>query len=159
MEYWQRVKRRSSYIRSSISIHPSVREHALAIMVVAGVVVGIALGLLIKFTEDRWTAREVYYMKYVGDLFIGMLRGLILPLIISSLISAVGNMDLSLSSTIGGRAVAYYMLTTVVAVIQGIILVTSIRPGNRFTHPNNTADHNVIVRNVTITDTLMDLAR
>ena len=30
---------------------------------------------------------------------------------------------------VGGRAVAYYMSTTVVAVILGIILVTAIHPG------------------------------
>ena len=31
---------------------------------------------------------------------------------------------------VGGRAVAYYMATTVLAVILGIILVTAIRPGD-----------------------------
>ena len=30
---------------------------------------------------------------------------------------------------VGGRAVAYYMSTTVMAVILGIILVTAIHPG------------------------------
>ncbi len=35
----------------------------------------------------------------------------------------------SFSFQVGGRAVAYYMLTTVLAVILGIILVTTIRPG------------------------------
>ena len=34
------------------------------------------------------------------------------------------------SSKVGGRAVAYYMATTVLAVILGIILVTAIRPGS-----------------------------
>ena len=35
-----------------------------------------------------------------------------------------------LLSQVGGRAVAYYMSTTVLAVILGIILVTAIRPGS-----------------------------
>ena len=36
-------------------------------------------------------------------------------------------MDLSLSGKVGGRAVAYYLTTTVFAVILGIILVSTIK--------------------------------
>ena len=70
------------------------------------------------------------YISYVGKLFLRMLKALILPLIIPSLIAAIGQLDMSLSGKVGGRAVAYYMITTVLAVILGIILVTSIQPGS-----------------------------
>lgn len=69
------------------------------------------------------------YISYVGRLFLRMLKALILPLIIPSLVAAVGSLDMSLSGRVGGRAVAYYMSTTVLAVILGIILVTAIHPG------------------------------
>ena len=69
------------------------------------------------------------YIAYVGKLFLRMLKALILPLIIPSLIAAIGQLDMSLSGKVGGRDVAYYMATTVLAVILGIILVTSIQPG------------------------------
>ena len=69
------------------------------------------------------------YVAYIGKLFLRMLKALILPLIIPSLIAAIGQLDMSLSGKIGGRAIAYYMSTTVLAVILGIILVTSIQPG------------------------------
>ena len=59
------------------------------------------------------------YINYLGDLFLRMLKSLILPLIISSLISAIGSLDLSLSGRIGARAIAYYMITTIFAVILG----------------------------------------
>ena len=78
---------------------------------------------------EKWTDREIMYIAYVGKLFLRMLKALILPLIIPSLIAAIGQLDMSLSGKVGGRAVAYYMATTVLAVILGIILVTSIRPG------------------------------
>ena len=38
-------------------------------------------------------------------------------------------MNLKLSGKVGVRAVVYYMSTTVLAVILGIILVTAIHPG------------------------------
>ena len=78
---------------------------------------------------EKWTDREIMYIAYVGKLFLRMLKALILPLIIPSLIAAIGQLDMSLSGKVGGRAVAYYMATTVLAVILGIILVTSIQPG------------------------------
>ena len=84
--------------------------------------------MIFSFLE-KWTDREIMYIAYVGKLFLRMLKALILPLIIPSLIAAIGQLDMSLSGKVGGRAVAYYMATTVLAVILGIILVTSIRPG------------------------------
>nr|CAH7746610.1 unnamed protein product [Callosobruchus chinensis] len=40
------------------------------------------------------------YVRYLGDIFLQMLKGLILPLIVSSLISAITNLDLSLSGNV-----------------------------------------------------------
>lgn len=86
-----------------------------------------------------------------------MLKCLILPLIVSSMISAVGSLDLSVSGRIGTRAIVYYMTTTVSAVILGIILVLTI-------HPGEGSDKGIVraskgVRHVTTADMLMDLIR
>ena len=59
------------------------------------------------------------YVTYVGKLFLRMLKALILPLIIPSLVAAVGSLDMSISGKVGSRAVGYYMATTVMAVILG----------------------------------------
>ena len=67
-------------------------------------------------------------------------------------------MDLSLSGKVGLRAILYYVATTVLAVILGIILVVSIQPGD-----NVSGDHDPELdqhkKNVTTEDTLMDLVR
>jgi len=85
-----------------------------------------------------------------------MLKCLILPLIVSSMISAIGSLDLSVSGRIGTRAIVYYMTTTVSAVILGIILVLTI-------HPGQGSDVGIVkggtVRHVTTADMLMDLIR
>ena len=67
-------------------------------------------------------------------------------------------MDLSLSGKVGLRAVAYYMATTVLAVILGIILVTTIRPGDGGIDAEDLKEIGD-KRNITTADTLMDLLR
>ena len=98
------------------------------------------------------------YVAYIGKLFLRMLKALILPLIIPSLIAAIGQLDMNLSGKVGGRAVGYYMSTTVLAVILGIILVSAIHPGVA-----GQAEGDITKvgesRNVTAVDTLLDLAR
>lgn len=135
-----------------------LRENLLAILTVGGVGAGVALGFGLRARETPWSSREVMYVKYIGELFLRMLKALILPLIVSSLVAAVGSLDLSLSRKIGLRAIVYYMVTTVLAVILGIVLVTSIRPG-RSGPPEDLVDLTNPSRPTTTADTLMDLVR
>ncbi|XP_055537864.1 excitatory amino acid transporter 3-like [Wyeomyia smithii] len=137
-----------------------LKENLLTLLTITGVIGGIALGIGLREIPaegGKWTPREVAYINFVGDIFLRMLKALILPLIITSLISAVGCLDLSLSGKIGGRAVLYYITTTIMAVILGIILVVTIQPGKgaEATSTEVTGE----TRNVTTTDTLLDLVR
>ncbi|CAB0011612.1 unnamed protein product [Nesidiocoris tenuis] len=74
-----------------------------------------------SFGRPSSLAREVMYVQFPGDLFLRMLKGLIIPLLVASVTAAIGSLDLSLSKKIGGRAIAYYMATTFIAVIEGSI--------------------------------------
>jgi len=123
-----RIKERSSYYPQEPNKRPQttgqkmkscLSHNALTILTVSGVVGGVVLGIILRNTREKWTPREIMYINYLGDLFLRMLKSLILPLIISSLISAIGSLDLSLSGRIGARAIAYYMVTTICAVILG----------------------------------------
>ena len=105
-------------------VQSCLSHNALTILTVSGVVGGIVLGVILRnVREEPWTKREIMYVNYIGELFLRMLKSLILPLIVASLISAIGSLDLSLSGRIGARAITYYMLTTVSAVILGKISI------------------------------------
>ena len=56
---------------------------------------------------------------------------LILPLIVSSIISSLAQLDAQSSGKMGVRALVYYLGTTLIAAIIGIILVLTIQPGLR----------------------------
>lgn len=96
------------------------------------ILIGMALGMiwglsaqglgLIDFTQD--------WIKPFGDLFIRSLKLIAIPLIIFSLIDGVSNLsDVSRLSRIGGKTIAFYLFTTVIAVSIGLGLVNLIKPG------------------------------
>ncbi|XP_063971550.1 excitatory amino acid transporter 2-like, partial [Lytechinus pictus] len=98
----------------------------LIFSVIMGFVLGYVLGLFFDFTQD-----QINYLTFPGTLFMNMLKMMIVPLIVSSLINSLASLDSAMSGKLGLRAVCYYMLTTFIAVILGIVLVVSIQPGNR----------------------------
>ena len=68
---------------------------------------------------------------FVGnDIFIRLLKMLIIPLIISSVIVGVASVgDFRNLGRIGGKTFVYYFATMLIAVTIGLLLVSSIRPG------------------------------
>lgn len=73
-------------------------ENMLTMLTVIAVVVGAILGLILRNVKDEpWTKREIMYIQFPGDIFLRMLKALILPLIVASIISAIGGLDLNLS--------------------------------------------------------------
>ncbi|CRL04220.1 CLUMA_CG017325, isoform A [Clunio marinus] len=148
-------------MRVKVNIH--VREHLLTILTVSAVVCGVIAGIIVRAAglhenEEKFHPRTVMYVNFIGDIFLRMLKALILPLIVSSLVAAVGSLDISLSKRIGTRAIAYYMLTTVLAVLLGIILVSIIQPGRGGVDPNDDRPK-PSTRAVTTADTMLDLVR
>uniref|UniRef100_A0A7N6BI00 Amino acid transporter n=1 Tax=Anabas testudineus TaxID=64144 RepID=A0A7N6BI00_ANATE len=97
------------------------------------------------------------YFGFPGEILMRMLKLVILPLIISSMITGVAALDSEVSGKIGLWAVIYYFSTTIIAVILGIILVMTIKPGVSQTADN--IDRTGTTPNVTTTDTLLDLVR
>ena len=82
---------------------------------------------------------------------------LILPLIVSSLITATAALDKSASGRLGLGAIVYYMTTTLISVIIGIVLVLSIHPGD----PNDLSkiERQGLSKDITPLDALLDLIR
>ena len=69
--------------------------------------------------------------KEIGDLFLKLLQMLVVPLIVSSLITGVTGMgDVRTLGSIGGRAIGFYLTTSFLAIVTGLIVVNVIRPGD-----------------------------
>ncbi|EPY89162.1 excitatory amino acid transporter 3 [Camelus ferus] len=117
---------------------------------------GIATGVLVR-EYSKLSNLEKFYFSFPGEILMRMLKLVILPLIISSMITGVAALDSNISGKIGLRAVVYYFCTTVIAVILGIVLVVSIKPG--VTQKVAEIDRTGSTPEVSTVDAMLDLIR
>lgn len=102
-------------------------RNAFVIFTVAAVIIGIILGFALR--PYNMSYREVKFFSFPGELLMRMLQMLVLPLLVSSLITGMAALDSRASGKMGMRAVIYYTTTTVIAVFIGIVMVLIIHPG------------------------------
>jgi Na+/H+-dicarboxylate symporter len=92
-----------------------------------GMVLGLLLGLILYFTGYGQVAD---FIKPVGDIFISLLKMVIIPLVFSSIFMAMYHLGTPESlGAMGTKAVGYYFITTAIAVAVGIVWVNLINPG------------------------------
>ncbi|XP_016331835.1 excitatory amino acid transporter 1-like [Sinocyclocheilus anshuiensis] len=109
------------------SIKMFLRRNTFVIFTVAAVALGVVLGFAPR--PHNLSIREVKYFSFPGELLMRMLQMLVLPLIVSSLVTGISSLDSKTSGKMGIRAIVYYMVTTFIAVFIGIVMVIIIRPG------------------------------
>nr|XP_040024014.1 excitatory amino acid transporter 2-like isoform X1 [Gasterosteus aculeatus aculeatus] len=104
-------------------------KNLLLTLTVLGVILGAVSGMLLRVASPI-DPNIVMVISFPGDILMRMLKMLILPLIISSLITGLAGLDAKSSGRLGTRAMVYYMSTTIIAAVLGVILVLVIHPGN-----------------------------
>ncbi len=102
--------------------------------IMIGMILGVVVGILLTYTS--WGKDFTYnWIKPWGDIFIRMLKMIAIPLILASLVKGISDMkDILKFKTIGLRTLGWYILTTVTAIIIGLVLVNTIRPGTKISH-------------------------
>ncbi|KAI3356784.1 hypothetical protein L3Q82_003315 [Scortum barcoo] len=118
----ERMKERMSSI-SRDSVKGFLRRNLFVLFTVAAVALGVILGFTLR--PHNLSLREIRYFAFPGELLMRMLQMLVLPLIVSSLVTGISSLDSKASGKMGMRAVVYYMVTTLIA----IVIVIIIRPG------------------------------
>ncbi|MEJ2658570.1 MAG: cation:dicarboxylase symporter family transporter, partial [Desulfobacterales bacterium] len=94
--------------------------------------IGLAAGILLGFLSRGLNFEPVVTEKIsvLGDIFIRALRMVIVPLIVSSIISGVTSIGSAESfGRLSLKTFSYYVLTSLLAILTGLILVNLIHPG------------------------------
>ncbi|KAJ4942691.1 hypothetical protein JOQ06_005208 [Pogonophryne albipinna] len=155
------MERRGSSVKekmSSISrdnVKGFLKRNLFVLFTVAAVALGVLLGFALR--PHNLTLREIKYFSFPGELLMRMLKMLVLPLIVSSLVTGISSLDSKASGKMGMRAVAYYMVTTLIAVFIGIVIVVIIQPGrgNRDSPVSKSGN----IEPIQATDAFLDLIR
>ncbi|XP_045405333.1 excitatory amino acid transporter 4 isoform X2 [Lemur catta] len=122
-------------LRTRLRLQTMTREHVLRflrrnafiLLTVSAVVIGVSLAFALR--PYQLTYRQIKYFSFPGELLMRMLQMLVLPLIVSSLVTGMASLDNKATGRMGMRAAVYYMVTTIIAVFIGILMVTIIHPG------------------------------
>ncbi|XP_033628672.1 excitatory amino acid transporter-like [Asterias rubens] len=132
-----------------------VRRNLLLLFTLVAVILGIILGLVLRIAEPSKDA--IMLIGFPGDVLMRLLKMLILPLIAASLITGLTGLDTKESGKLGLRALVYYSVTTCIAVVIGVILVLSIRPGRAET--KSALGEGDAKPDITTLDAVLDLLR
>ncbi len=90
----------------------------------------ILIALVLSVLFGIFFGEYISYVSWMGTLFLNALKMVIVPLILSSIISGVANIGGAESfGRLGIKTLGYYMLTSLLAILTGLILVNLIRPG------------------------------
>lgn len=100
--------------------------------VMVGLVLGLALGLGLRYgmgAEAGGGFAETW-ISWIGDLFLRLIRMLIVPLVFFTLVSGIIAMgDPKRLGSLGIKTIATYFGTTAIAVTLGLIMATIFQPG------------------------------
>ena len=91
-----------------------------------GMVLGVAAGALTPAMglDPSW-------YKPVGQLFINLVRMVVVPLVLTTLVAGAASVgDVSKLGRVAGKTLAYYLVTTAVAVVIGLVLANIFQPGS-----------------------------
>ncbi|CAO5680610.1 MAG: Proton/glutamate-aspartate symporter [Holosporales bacterium] len=90
------------------------------------VLVGLFLGVILGFTLGE----KAIYLKPFGDIFIRLVKTMIVPLVFFAIISGISNLpDKKSLGRIGGKALLTYFLTTLFAISIGLGVGYFFKPG------------------------------
>ncbi len=100
-------------------------------------VIGIVLGVLVGYYLPEFA----YGIKFLGDAFLDILKAIAIPLIFVSVFVSIASLSsISDLKDMGGKAIAYYFLTTALAVFTGIVVVNLIGFGDSVSVQKNSEE-------------------
>jgi len=106
-----------------------VKKLQLHWQIMIAIVLAIGAGLLSG--TDAGVGGVTFYQAYqfLGTLFMNALQMIVVPLIVSSIIAAIASLSGEDLGRLGAKTIAYYVLTSILAILVGLVFVNLLTPG------------------------------
>ncbi|KAM3615744.1 uncharacterized protein V6R79_007191 [Siganus canaliculatus] len=105
-----------------------VMANLLVILTVAGVIIGVFIGLGVR--NATLTRTQIAYIGFPGEILIRLLKMIIIPLVVCSLVSGAASIDPKALGKLGGWAMLFFLVTTLIASTIGVVMAFILNPGS-----------------------------
>ena len=107
------------------------KKISLPIQILIALVLGIAAGLVFYFTNAASFTAD--YIKPFGDIFVNLLKFIVVPVVLLSMIQGIVSMDdMKKVGSVGIKTVAYFLCTTAIACVIGLVMGNVFKVANLF---------------------------
>jgi proton glutamate symport protein len=104
----------------------SIKRIGLGWQIVIGLILGIAVGAV--FYGNPAVEK---FLQPIGDIFIRLIKMIVIPIVISSLIVGVAGVgDVKKIGKLGGKTILYFEIITTIAIIVGLLFANGFHPGS-----------------------------
>lgn len=124
-----------------------MKKPSMITQIAIAVVVGILVGLLIPASGN--------YLKIVGDVFLRLMQMAIPILILGQIVQAVGSINPKELTSLGGRTIAVFGISSLAAALWGVLMAVIFNPGYGV-KMTGFQDVSIKAQEISITDTILN---
>ncbi len=123
------------------------------------ILIGIVAAIVLAFASVAVFGEEMARVEWLGTLFLKSLKMIIVPLVMASMIVGVTALgDVRRLGRLGGTTVAYFAVTTGIAVAIGLLMVNLLKPGAGITLAGMSVPAQVAAKeSITLPDLVLSL--
>ena len=118
----------------------------------------ILIALLVGAAFGIFLPDQVGWIKWMGDLFLRGLNMVVIPLVISSIVVGIVNVGAGSNlSRLGIKSILFFLATTLVAIITGLLFANVCKPGNHVNLVKSIVNNVAVVPKTSFLDMLVNI--
>ncbi|MDR1934815.1 MAG: dicarboxylate/amino acid:cation symporter [Candidatus Accumulibacter sp.] len=102
----------------------------LLVRILIGLVAGCIVGIILGYGSPETTKAFIANTSFLGDIFIRLLKMIVVPVILFSLIGGAASIAPSRLGRVGLKIVGFYLVTSALSVALGLIFANLFQPGS-----------------------------